>query len=51
MRFRRYIHARKFHAMLATFLKAGVVSRDDLRAYGQLVLGLKADDGFPWLRE
>lgn len=51
IRFRRYAHSRKFHTVIATFIKSGVISRDDLRAYGQLVLGLKPDDGFIWLRE
>lgn len=50
MRFRRYVHARKFHALVDTLLKAGVISDDELRAYGGLVLNLRPDDGFPWLR-
>lgn len=50
LRFRRYVHARKFHAVIEALLKAGVIGSDDLRAYGSLVLGLRADDGYPWVR-
>jgi hypothetical protein len=48
IRFRRYVNGRKFQSVIATLLKAGVLARDDLRAYGQGVLGVGVDDGFPW---
>ena len=51
IRFRRYVNARKFQSVIATLLKSGIVTRDDLVAYGRGVLGVTADDGFHWRYE
>ena len=51
IRFRRYVNARKFQSVIATLLKSGIVTRDDLVAYGRGVLGVSTDDGFPWRYE